>query len=154
MLAAERRPRSETSGPRRAALLHAHGSKPFKGEKLADTLRNVLQSELAPLARSARPARTDREGRRALDAQAPDERFPSVHEFAQQLLPFAGDATAFSRDGVLHGVGVEKLGEPPTGGVRARRSASGCSRSPPRRGTASHRSADHLVVSAVAPSGA
>ena len=120
------------------------GSKPFKGEKLADTLRNVLQSEPAPLRALCPdlPEAIAKAVERSM-RKPPDERFPSVHEFAQQLLPFAGDATAFSYATEFYTVSVwEQLGEEPPAVESARPAQrQRRSRSPSPRGTASHRSA-------------
>jgi serine/threonine-protein kinase len=120
------------------------GVKPFKGEKLADTLRNVLQSEPTPLRTLCPdlPEPVVKAIERAMQ-KPPDARFASVHEFAQQLLPFASDATAFSYATEFYTVSVwEQLGEEPPP-VQSSRPAPHRprSRSPSPRGTSSQRAA-------------
>ena len=116
------------------------GAKPFKGEKLADTLRNVLQSEPTPL-RDLCPDLPEPIVRAVTRSmrKPPDERFATVHEFAQQLLPFASDATAFSYATEFYTVSVwEQLGEEPPSAESSSRPSqrSRRSRAPsPRAGT-------------------
>ncbi len=71
------------------------GIKPFAAKTLPETLNAVLQREPAPLAAHDAhvPEAVERTILRAL-RKRPDERFPSVHEFAAALMPFAGDDTA------------------------------------------------------------
>jgi len=116
------------------------GAKPFKGEKLADTLRNVLQSEPTPL-RDLCPDLPEPIVRAVTRSmrKPPDARFATVHEFAQQLLPFASDATAFSYATEFYTVSVwEQLGEEPPSAESSARPSSRSRRaraSSPRPGT-------------------
>jgi serine/threonine-protein kinase len=122
------------------------GAKPFKGEKLADTLRNVLQSEPTPLRELCPelPEPIVRAVTRSM-RKPPDERFATVHEFAQQLLPFASDAVAFSYATEFYTVSVwEQLGEEPPSAETSSRPSQRSRRaraSSPRTGTSSQRAA-------------
>ncbi len=66
------------------------GVKPFAAPTLADTLKNVLRSEPKPLGELVADVPPD--FAKALDRalrKQPDERFPSVHDFAEAILPWA-----------------------------------------------------------------
>ncbi|MFO0646143.1 MAG: serine/threonine-protein kinase [Polyangiales bacterium] len=87
------------------------GVKPFAAPTLADTLKNVLRREPTPLAELVPEIPSD--FTRALDRalrKQPDERFPSVHDFAEAILPWASSevSLAFVTDPYLD---VEPLPE-------------------------------------------
>lgn len=89
------------------------GVKPFDGRDLGDTLRNVLQREPAPLRQLAPdvPESVAAAVTRAM-RKPPDERFASVHDFAQELIPFASDVTALQYASEFYTVAVwDALGE-------------------------------------------
>ncbi len=91
------------------------GDKPFEGRNLADTLRNVLQSEPAPLRDKAPdvPEVVANAVARAMK-KPPDQRFPTVHDFALSLVKYASDETALFYAQEFYTVSVwDALGEEP-----------------------------------------
>ncbi len=91
------------------------GVKPFEGRNLSETLKNVLQRE---------PETLRERGVDVPDAVAsaitramrkpPDERFATVNEFAQAILPFATDDTALHYAREFYATSVwDALGEEP-----------------------------------------
>ncbi len=91
------------------------GEKPFEGRNLADTLRNVLQSEPPSLNERLPelPAAVSNAVARSMK-KPPDQRFPTVHDFALSLVKFASDETALFYAQEFYTVSVwDALGEEP-----------------------------------------
>ena len=91
------------------------GVKPFQGRNLSETLKNVLQREPAPLGERgvAVPDAVASAIARAM-RKAPDERFATVNDFAQAILPFAPDDTALHYAREFYAASVwDALGEEP-----------------------------------------
>ncbi len=101
------------------------GEKPFDGRTLADTLRNVLQHD-PPRLRERVPDLPEPVSAAVARAmkKPPDERFPTVHDFASTLVRYASDETALFYAQEFYTVSVwDALGEdPPPRTVREERS--------------------------------
>jgi eukaryotic-like serine/threonine-protein kinase len=126
------------------------GTKPFAGKVLAETLRNVLQHTPTPIRQllPTLPEAVETALARSMQ-KPPDQRFASVHDFAQVLMPFATPETTLLYAREFYTVAVwDALGEDPSAdarmsGTRRSRAARAAAASSSRPSMSSTRPTNH-----------